>query len=62
MKNIEKHHYIKTGSTVGSFRVAQHLYFKNMTNLNTSLASDGNFLFLYIGASSKSGMYKIGTG
>ena len=32
-----------------------------MNNFNTSLATDGTYLYLYIGASNKSGMYKIGS-
>ena len=33
-----------------------------MNNFNTSLATDGTYLYLCVGTNNKSGMYKIGSG
>lgn len=49
-------------SYIGKFSVAHHGTFsKNQTPWNTSVTTDSEFLYLYIGTQN-GGMYKIGTG
>jgi len=55
-------HYVRISSILGRFSVAHHsMFHKSQTGWNTSIASDGEFLYLFVGCQN-GGMFKIGTG
>ena len=55
-------HYVRISSILGRFSVAHHSMFqKNQTGWNTSITTDGEYLYLFVGCQN-GGMFKIGTG
>jgi other hect domain ubiquitin protein ligase E3 len=44
------------------FGIAEMISMQGLSERNTSLTSDGSYLYLAIGAEKRAGLYKIGTG
>ena len=59
-KNTYLHH-LETFCDEGGFKVPKIQYFQKQSLFNTSIATDGAYIYIYV-SSSNGGMYKIGTG
>ena len=54
--------YLDTTSTSGAFSIAKYVSFAQQNEHNTSIATDGEYLYMYVAVPQKAVMYKIGTG
>lgn len=54
--------YLDSASTSGVISVAKFQSFAQQTEQNTSIATDGDYLYIYAAVPSKAMLYKIGTG
>jgi len=54
-------HHLDTFCDEGGFKVPKVTYFQKQSFFNTSVATDGAYVYVYV-SSSNGGMYKIGTG
>ncbi len=54
-------HHLSTLCDEGGFKIPRMTYFQRQSFFNTSIATDGAFLYIYV-SSPNGGMYKIGTG
>lgn len=54
-------HHLETFCDEGGFKIPKMTYFQKQSFFNTSVATDGAYIYIYV-SSSNGGMYKIGTG
>ena len=54
--------YLDANNVSGVFSVAKFVSFAQMNEFNTSIATDGDYIYLYLAVPMKPMMYKIGTG
>jgi other hect domain ubiquitin protein ligase E3 len=54
-------HHINNLCDEGGFKIAKVTHFQKQNFFNTSVATDGSFIYIYV-SSCNGGMYKIGTG
>lgn len=54
-------HHLDTFCDEGGFKIPKITYFQKQSFFNTSVATDGAYIYIYV-SSSNGGMYKIGTG
>jgi hypothetical protein len=54
--------YLDTTNASGVFSVAKYVSFAQQTEHNTSITTDGEYLYMYVAVPQKAAMYKIGTG
>jgi len=54
-------HHLNTFCDEGGFKIPKMAYFQKQNFFNTSIATDGAYIYIYV-SSSNGGMYKIGTG
>ena len=55
-------HYMANGSIYGCIYFAKNVSFVGQSDYNSSLATDGEFIYLHLGITNRGGMFKIGTG
>jgi hypothetical protein len=53
---------MQASSTYGVISIAKYISFVNQNENNSSITTDGTYLYLYISITSRGAMYKIGTG
>ena len=51
-----------SSSIFGVISIAKFISFVNQNEHNSSITTDGEYIYLYIGLTQRGGMYKIGTG
>ena len=54
--------YLDTSHASGVFSVGKFISFAQQTEQNTSIATDGEYLYMFMSIPQKAMMYKIGTG
>lgn len=54
--------YLDTANASGVFSIAKFFSLGQQSDYNTSITTDGDYLYMYVGVSMKAMMYKIGTG
>jgi hypothetical protein len=54
--------YLDTTSCSGVFSIAKFTSFSQCNEHNTSIATDGDYLYIYVAVPQKAVMYKVGTG
>ena len=55
-------HYMQASSTYGVIAIAKYASFVNSNENNSSITTDGDYIYLYVSIAQRGGMYKIGTG
>ena len=58
----DNHRYLDTTKASGVFSVAKFVSFAQQHEHNTSVATDGDYLYIFVAIPQKAMMYKIGTG